>query len=181
MVKRTQSLWKRGSAYPVEGEHVLTLPFSIHLPRSLLPSCEFHRHSTRGSIAYAFRVTGTRTGLRFNKSIVRAIPIITFHERGALLRDAIGPSVYKHTHRHEWGKKIRRGIWGEYSDVGVAVSTGSLSHVPWLRDADEGDCSSYSADSPEISLLSHLCDYSLQHQDHDHDQSHETYRRFSRQ
>ena len=123
LVYQTHSLWTKGASYPPPGEHLLKLPFCFVLPTDLKPSCEFNHQKKHGTVVYAVRVVGRRAGLHFNKTIVRPLPVLPYHEEGALLRDTLLKKGFGDTHLHSLEKKIRRGIWGEYSTVQVSVKT----------------------------------------------------------
>ena len=124
LIKDTTLLWQNGSLYPLPGEDVIKLPFSFYLPSELLPSCEYKTMHKYGVVAYSVEVVGDRPGiLQFRKKIMRPLPILPHSSAGATLRNAlrIGWTGEMRTWRVE--KKIRKGIWGDFSSVVMLVSS----------------------------------------------------------
>ncbi|KAK7057660.1 hypothetical protein R3P38DRAFT_1182900 [Favolaschia claudopus] len=119
--KRT--LWQRGSAFPPPGSHILSCPFHFTLPADSPPSfhCEgYHRHAT---ITYSVEVVGHRPGLfRMNRNIRRPLSVVPAASPAQLLATESLRQGWtgKHT---DWTaeKKMRQGIWGEYSHARVKI------------------------------------------------------------
>lgn len=115
-------LWQKGGAYPLPQEHVLRLPFRFVLPARLQPSCKYDGGNQSAVVAYSVEVVGTRPGLHFNKRIAIPIPVLPFSLVGAKLRDILRAGRTIATKDTKFTKKIRRGVWGDFSDVIVTVS-----------------------------------------------------------
>ncbi|PIL37737.1 hypothetical protein GSI_01431 [Ganoderma sinense ZZ0214-1] len=128
LVSLRTSLWKRGSAYPPPGSHVLRLPFRFRLPSDpkLLPSIPSNAGSESASIKYYVEVIAHRPTVLFgaeDKTMRRQLTVVSRGDPGlcASIRSlrglsAEGGPTWKTVHKE---KKMRRGIWGEYSTARV--------------------------------------------------------------
>ena len=116
-------MWTKGAAYPAPQEHVLKLPFRFVLPRDLPPSCEYRTVVKSGVVAYSVEVVGVRAGLlHFNKRLTQSLPLLPHNAPGAELRDVLRLGWGGKMRSVQFPKKIRKGIWGDYSDVLATVS-----------------------------------------------------------
>ncbi|KAF8187225.1 hypothetical protein K438DRAFT_1936507 [Mycena galopus ATCC 62051] len=127
-----QSLWKLGSAFPDGGSQVLSHPFQFQLPSDSHPS--FHctaEPSHAAAISYSLEVVAEREGRRANHQIRRVfavVPVATAEELRAtesLQQSWTGP--WRHNTPE---KKMRRGMWGDYSQACVTLSIPDLPSYP---------------------------------------------------
>ncbi|KAF8152015.1 hypothetical protein K438DRAFT_1778527 [Mycena galopus ATCC 62051] len=108
-----KSLWKLESALPEEGSQVLSRPFQFQLPSDSHPS---------------FHLVTEREGRRANHQIRRVfavVPVATAEELRAtesLQQSWTGP---RRDITQE--KKMRRGMWGDYSQACATISTETKS------------------------------------------------------
>lgn len=124
LIHDTQSLWHQGSdLYPPPSSHILRLPFKFTLPSHLPPSCDFTGYQKSGTIGYFVEVVGKRDLLHMDKRVLIAFPVIQQDSEGAQLRALfMGASGWQGAWRTIGGQRdIRRGIWGDYSNVKVTV------------------------------------------------------------
>ncbi|KAH9939407.1 uncharacterized protein BXZ73DRAFT_43774 [Epithele typhae] len=127
LVRDNVTLWTRGSAYPEPGSDVLPVPFSFKLPAQLPPS--FHHRSVGcdATVRYSVTAVGVRRGiLHVNKR--QCVPLTV------VPTDAVGASIKRDNATHGWtsyskDERIRRGLWGAYSNVSVRLS---IPHIPVL-------------------------------------------------
>ena len=122
LIRDNLSVWTKGSAYPAPNQDILRLPFSFALPPDLLPSCQYSAFRRYATVGYSVEVVGSRSGLHFNKRIMRPIPLLPYDTKGAQLRDSLQMGWAGKFSTHPFNKSIRRGIWGDYSNVSMTVS-----------------------------------------------------------
>ncbi|KAI1791025.1 hypothetical protein LXA43DRAFT_448948 [Ganoderma leucocontextum] len=127
LVSLTQSLWKRGAAYPPPDSHVLHLPFRFCLPSGpeILPSVCWREGDDEVAVTYYAEAIGLRpTSSSANSRQVRES--LTVVSRGdPSLRVSIrslgrteGGLAWKTAHRET---RMRRGLWGEYCTARVEL------------------------------------------------------------
>ncbi|KAM5542523.1 hypothetical protein V8D89_003982 [Ganoderma adspersum] len=127
LVSVKQSLWKRGSAYPPPGSHILRVPFRFHLPSDpkIVPSVFWNEWHHFVSIVYYVEVSALRSKTFFADDkkirerlvvVSRGDPILCAHIRS--LNELDGGPTWKAAHTEQ---PMRRGLWGEYSTARVEV------------------------------------------------------------
>ena len=119
-------MWTKGTTYPAAQENVLKLPFSLVLPDDLPPSYDYRKKSKAesGVVAYSVEVVGVRAGrLRFNKRIAQSFPLLPSSVPGAQLRDTLRLGWAGKMDSAIFSKKVRKGMWGDYANINVTVST----------------------------------------------------------
>ncbi len=114
----TTTLWRCTTiAHLPLQTHILVLPFQFTLPSNLLPSC----HGGGGTVGYSIEVVGVRPGFRLNERIRCSIPVLPPNLQGAKLSRELKAGWAGDWRIIECSKNIRRGIWGDYSHVGMMV------------------------------------------------------------
>ena len=125
LVKEGLSLWNSGT-YPPAGSDTLEIPFAFRLPSTLPPSFEYgdsKKSLERVRLRYAVEVVGKRNGLlRPNRRIIKPFPVLPPLKSGAELREALKRGWEGPWRSYSDNKSIRKGIWGDYSDVTMTVS-----------------------------------------------------------
>lgn len=118
------SLWQQGSLLcPQPGTHTLQLPFRFTLPQKLPPTCSYFGHRWEGSVSYSVEAVGVRSRLLPNRRVLHAFSVLPSDIMGAGLHAVIRAEGWT----GGWttiqkSRKIRRGLWGTYSDVSATVS-----------------------------------------------------------
>lgn len=129
LIRENISLWEQGSdVYPPPGTHILKLPFQFTLPARLLPSCQYNDFHKKGRIGYFVEVVGRRSGLRLDKRVMIPFLVLPPYGTGGELRLALEAGWQGQWKNIQSQKQIRRGIWGEYSQVKMTVSISSCFH-----------------------------------------------------
>lgn len=157
-----KSLWTPGSAFPEGGSQVLSRPFQFQLPGDSHPS--FHctaEPSHAAAISYSLEVVAEREGQRANHQIRRVfavVPVATAEElraKESLQQSRTGP--WRDITQE---KKMRRGMWGDYSQACATVRSFTLvttylvvTHLAAVR--------------PRFTILSHLHSHTNHHSDLD--------------
>lgn len=125
LIRDNQSLWTKGVGYLPAGTQTLRIPFRFELPRNVLPSCQYTSTSdVHASVGYFIELVGKRPGiLMLNKRIVKPFPVVAPDSVGARIRNALN---LKRDWSGEWETiskeaHIRRGLWGEFSNVKAEV------------------------------------------------------------
>ena len=127
LVRQNASLWTRGSAYPPAGTDILRLPFRFTLNASQeLPSCYYEARRRRGCVGYSIEAVGVRTGLHFNKRVYLPMSVLPSNLKGASMSQELRAGLITAWRNVEFKKAIRRGIWGDFSNVQVIVSFTTL-------------------------------------------------------
>ncbi|KAI0087779.1 hypothetical protein BDY19DRAFT_223404 [Irpex rosettiformis] len=134
LAKENISLWSSSNSdYRPPGSDILKIPFTFTLPSTLLPSFDFGGISAgeRVRIRYAIEVVGRRPGrLRRNLRIIMPFPVLPPLSLGAELREAF-QSGWNGPWRSTVEKKsIRKGLWGEYSDVAMTFTLPEVEALP---------------------------------------------------
>lgn len=126
LIKEGLSLWNAGT-YPPAGSDTLEIPFAFRLPSTLPPSFEYgdiRKSLERVRLRYAVEVVGKRHGLlRSNRRIIKPFPVLPPHKSGAELREVLKRGWEGPWRSYSDNKSIRKGIWGDYSDVAMTVSS----------------------------------------------------------
>ena len=118
VVREDLWVWTKGTVYPAAQENILKLPFSFVLPENSPLSCEYRKF-----VGYSVEVIGVRAGiLHRKKRITQTLPVLPHNALGAELRDTLRLGWGGRLRSVAFPKKIRKSIWGEYSDVLVNVS-----------------------------------------------------------
>ena len=116
-------IWSQHTSKPPSpSSDILRLPFHFTLPEDPLPSCDYRGSGGYGIVAYAIEVVGKQSGLRLDKKITQPIPVLPCSKMGAQFRDLLRSGWSGHMRMWKEEKKIRRGVWGEYSDAVIYVS-----------------------------------------------------------
>jgi hypothetical protein len=137
VVRADMTLWTRGSTYPSADIHVIDLPFWINLPKDLPASFYAGAGSRSGTISYGIEVVADRRGLfRSNRRIGQMICVLPSAspenvERASLLRLGVVDAWTS----ADQSEKIRRKLWGEYSDVNARVRTANIPQTRVTSDA----------------------------------------------
>ncbi|EKM51572.1 uncharacterized protein PHACADRAFT_150064 [Phanerochaete carnosa HHB-10118-sp] len=127
------SLWKKGSTvYPQPNTHVLRLPFRFTLPVNLPPSCFYSGLHWSGTVGYFLEAVGERHGLHFNHRVQQSFPVLPVDNRGVRLRSALSAGWNGGWKTYEARDKIRRGIWGDYSQVHATLIFPDTNALPIL-------------------------------------------------
>lgn len=126
------SLWQKGCAlYPPPGTHVLRLPFRFTLPVDLPPSCAYRGGKWRGVIAYYVAVVGIRaSGFRGDFTAQRPFTVLPVNIHGANLRSLLRLGWNGAWKSFKASKEIRRGIWGDCSQVQVTLALPDMGAFP---------------------------------------------------
>ena len=140
LVRETVSLWQKGagSAYPPPDTDTLALPFRFQLPMDLQPSCSFGGLGVgwQGAVRYALEVVGARPRLHLNRRVPSAFPVLPPDTQGADLRSRILADGWQGGWRTtEKDMEIRKGIWGDRSQVKATVCT-LLIHINAASQSD---------------------------------------------
>lgn len=130
LIHDTISLWQQGSTlYPPPDSHILRLPFTFTLPTNLPPSCEYTGYEKSGNIGYFVEVVGKRDMLHMDKRVLVPFPVVSQSSEGAMLRERFLAGPWQGPWRNLGGnREIRRGLWGDYSNVKISVRI-SLSSI----------------------------------------------------
>ncbi|KAF7362362.1 Arrestin-N domain-containing protein [Mycena venus] len=127
-----KSLWERGTAFPDPGSHMLVLPFKFKLPRSLPPSFHLSVLHHKALISYTLEVVGSRPGLfRKDRMIRKVFPVLP----AASPEQILAKKSLKKGWEGDWRttfveRKMRPGIWGDYSHVRAEVKIPDLESFP---------------------------------------------------
>ncbi|KAJ3558004.1 hypothetical protein NM688_g1165 [Phlebia brevispora] len=131
LLRSTVSVWKRGSAYPPPGTDILRIPFRFNLiPSQTLPSCLFTSYRRSGRIVYSVEVVGVRSGLHFNKRLSNALSVVPPDAAGAAISQKLRSGEVPSWRSIRFNKHVRRGIWGEYSNVEATLTLPSINVFP---------------------------------------------------
>ncbi|KAJ3558003.1 hypothetical protein NM688_g1164 [Phlebia brevispora] len=131
LVRDTISLWCRGSGYPPAGSDILKLPFRFTLsPTEALPSCHYTGFHKSGRVMYNVEVVGVRSGWRLNKRLSNALAVLPPDKAGAELSRNMRLGEIPPWRSIKFQKSIRRGIWGEFSNVEATLSIPDLPTIP---------------------------------------------------
>lgn len=118
--------------YPAQGSQTLRLPFRFTLPQSLPPSFQDSGFDWHGTVGYAIEAVGERPGLHFNRKAHLAFPVIPHNGQGAALRSTLSGGWAGPWKTLQQKGEIRRGLWGDYSNVLVNVSVYAAATFPIL-------------------------------------------------
>ncbi|KAJ7231013.1 hypothetical protein C8J57DRAFT_1385765 [Mycena rebaudengoi] len=127
-----KSLWTPGSAFPEGGSQVLSCPFQFQLLGDSHPS--FHctaEPSHAAAISYSLEVVAEREGRRANHQIRRVfavVPVATAEELRA--KESLQQSWTGPWRDITQEKKMRRGMWGDYSQACATLSIPDLTSYP---------------------------------------------------
>lgn len=124
IVNDRRSLWTARTVYPPPDTHILRLPFSLVLPQSSLPTCEYDAHGHSCTIKYLLEVIGQRSGLRSDENILFTICVLPANSDGARLYDSLQLGWTGPMRSWTYQKMVRKGLWGDYSKVALRVSLG---------------------------------------------------------
>ncbi|KAJ7820625.1 hypothetical protein B0H13DRAFT_2377749 [Mycena leptocephala] len=132
LIREKQTLWTPGSAFPKTGSQVLSCPFQFQLPENLHPSFHCSSESTSlhaGAISYSLEVIAERHGrLHANHQIRRLISVVPAATPEQLLtRESLRKGWTGQWRDIIQEKKIRQGIWGDYSHARAILS---IPHLP---------------------------------------------------
>ncbi|KIP10197.1 hypothetical protein PHLGIDRAFT_22411 [Phlebiopsis gigantea 11061_1 CR5-6] len=131
LARETVSLWQKGGAYPPPDSHTLVLPFRFQLPSNLPPSCSFGGYHWSATIGYALEAVGERSGLHFNRREFASFPVLPANPEGAGLRSFMTMEGWHGGWTTlERRAEIRRGIWGDYSEVKAILVLPALEAFP---------------------------------------------------
>ncbi|KAJ7287051.1 hypothetical protein C8J57DRAFT_1282667 [Mycena rebaudengoi] len=131
-------LWDSGTALPASGSHVLAFPFEFQLPEDLPPSfhCSVVRLGHTAAISYSLEVVGDRTGLfHRNRRVRRLISVVpAASEQQLLAKESLRQGF-----RGTWklagvDKRMRKGIWADYSYAQVELLMPDLPSFPIATD-----------------------------------------------
>ncbi|PSR70565.1 hypothetical protein PHLCEN_2v13604 [Hermanssonia centrifuga] len=126
-------VWSRGTAYPPPDTHILTIPFRFTLPSKLPPSCEFDTLDRGGRVEYSIQVVGVRPGkFQINRRILRPFVVVPPHPKGAAVGQALRAGWAGGWRSIMETKPVRRGIWGEYSNVKWTITVPNIDVFPIL-------------------------------------------------
>ncbi|KAJ6572170.1 hypothetical protein B0H19DRAFT_937215 [Mycena capillaripes] len=127
-----KSLWTPGSAFPEGGSQVLSRPFQFQLPGDSHPS--FHctaEPSHAAAISYSLEVVAEREGRRANHQIRRVFAVVPMATAEELrVKESLQQSWTGPWRDITQEKKMRRGMWGDYSQASATLSIPDLPSYP---------------------------------------------------
>lgn len=127
------SLWRKGcDLYPPPGSHVLSLPFRFVLPSGLPPSCTYSGYRWQSTVGYLVQAVGERPILSFNRRVQKSFPVLPVDVRGAQLRSVLSAGWDGGWKPIEARNQIRKGIWGDYSQVEAILMFPDVEAYPVL-------------------------------------------------
>ncbi|KAI0345944.1 hypothetical protein BDW22DRAFT_1389932 [Trametopsis cervina] len=133
LIRENISLWQQGNGvFPPPDTHDLKLPFRFTTPPDLPPSCEFSGYQKRGNIGYSLEVVGRREGLHLDKRLWVAFPVVPADPFGAQLRRDLQLGWQGAWKTVERSQGIRKGIWGDYSNVKMILVLPDIPVFPIL-------------------------------------------------
>ncbi|KAH9902881.1 hypothetical protein C8Q73DRAFT_634724 [Cubamyces lactineus] len=130
-LRTSSTLWVRGRSAPPEGDHILRIPFSMHIPADSPPSFGFESYMNVAYVRYAVEVIGMRTGtFAVDRTIKVPILVVTPDPLGHALRTEL-----KLGWPGDWGRvkaesRIRKMPWGDYSTAKMELLVPHLDTFP---------------------------------------------------
>ncbi|KAH9856559.1 hypothetical protein C2E23DRAFT_446511 [Lenzites betulinus] len=130
-LRKAVAVWSKARSAPPQGDHILRLPFSVHLPEDAPPSFGFETFMNNAYVRYAVVVTGARTGtFAVDRTIRVPVAVAAPDPLGAALR-----SELKLGWQGDWGRitaqeRMRKMPWGEYATAKMELLVPHLDTFP---------------------------------------------------
>ncbi|KAJ6495372.1 hypothetical protein C8R45DRAFT_1133893 [Mycena sanguinolenta] len=132
LIHSDQVLWRQGSAVPAADCGIVSLAFQFKLPANLPPSFHCAAKDHGGVIAYSLEVVGERPGIfRKNRRIRRVFSVVPTASQDQLAaKESLQQGWVGAWMDIKQEKRLRQGIWGEYSHAGLTLSLPDLPSFP---------------------------------------------------
>lgn len=135
IVRRSRSLWTRGSAYPPAGSHTLTTPFQFELPHDMPPSFSYEHRGVTGSVRYTVSAVGSRAGIfQPNRRSTYELEVVPADPNGSMIADALRSGWQGEWTKRRTVDRIRKGFWGEYANIEMEFCYPSMTTFPLHTD-----------------------------------------------
>ncbi|KAF7333460.1 Arrestin-N domain-containing protein [Mycena venus] len=133
LIREKQSLWTAGSAFPEPGSQILSCHFQFQLPETLPPS--FHSSDSSfhaGVISYSLEAVAEKHGrFRANHQVRRLFSVVPAASSDQLLaKESLRDGWTGKWRGIKQEKKMRNGIWGDYSHAHAILSIPDLPSYP---------------------------------------------------
>ncbi|KAH8082834.1 hypothetical protein BXZ70DRAFT_588429 [Cristinia sonorae] len=115
LVEQEITLWNRSNGTP---NTKIAYPFSFRLPDEVLPSSFCGWGSNRGHVTYFIKIVGVRDGmLHRNRREYVPLQVLAPDFQGAMVAKGLRQRIPYPTRTYDTHKEIRKGIFGDYSNV----------------------------------------------------------------